>query len=271
MEFATTPPQLAAEMDHIERAMGGRLCFAIQNLQTGESYARRATEKCKTASIIKLPMLVYLATAVHAGELSWDQTLTLTDAEKVGGSGVLTLLGAGLKLTLKDVCMLMTIISDNTGTNMLIEEFGVEPVNNCIRAIGLQHTTLLRKSFAVDTHKSAAYGLGVTTAEDMCLLVATLARREESGDAAATECLGILEHQAFRDGIPRLLPPDWKYAGKTGAIDHVRNDVGLVTTASGARYALAILCQDLHEVLWTPENRGLLAIAEVARLLTCAL
>src|SRR5262245_46675346 len=122
-------------LETIEKECGGTLCLAARDLQTGETWARNADRNCRTASVIKLPILVHVALAVREGSLSWDETLTLTDGEKVGGSGVLTQLTAGLPLRLRDVCALMIIVSDNTGTNMVIERVGVAAINARMRAL----------------------------------------------------------------------------------------------------------------------------------------
>jgi len=259
--------EMLKAVQEIEAECGGKLCFALRDLGSGQYLHYRAEEKCKTASVIKFPMLVHIALSVHEGPMSWDETFTLTDGEKVSGSGVLTHLTEGLTLTLRDVCVLMTIVSDNTATNMLVERLGVTAFNERARSFGLQVTTLFRKTFHEDTPESAPYGLGVTTAGEMCKLMSLVSSRAADGDAAGKEILDIMKAQVYRDCIPRCLPADWIYAGKTGSVDAVRNDAGLVTAPDGRRFALAAFCQDLPLVLWTADNPGTLAIARLAKLL----
>lgn len=251
----------------MEAHTGGLLCFAFKDLQTQETLLYRADHKCQTASIIKLPILVHAALAVREGELRWEEKLTLTASEKVGGSGVLTHLTAGLEMSLRDLCVLMTIVSDNTATNMVIEHLGAEPVTARMRSLGLPLTTLYRKSYSPDTEASRLYGLGMTTPQEMLDLVLLLAEGKIGDAETSKELLTILEAQAYRDGIPRHLPEDYKYAGKTGAIDAVRNDVGLVISPEGNQFALSVFCQQLLRSLWTADNPGLEAIAELSRYL----
>ena len=217
--------------------------------------------------MIKLSILVHAAMAVGEGALSWTEPLILTDEEKVAGSGVLTQLGAGLSLSLRDVCVLMTIVSDNTATNMLIERLGVAPVNERMRSLGLPLTTLYRKSYTPDTDASREFGLGMTTPDEMVDLLQILADGRAGSSAVSEEVLSILAGQCLRDSVPRALPPDWKYAGKPGGIDGVRNDVALVTAPDGRKFALAVFCQDLQDLQWTPDNAGVLAIGRVTRAL----
>jgi beta-lactamase class A len=243
------------------------LAFAGQDLQTGERWLYRADHRCQTASVIKLPMLIHVALAVQEGLLDWSEKLTLTEGEKVGGSGVLTQLTTGSEWTLRDLCVLMTIVSDNTATNMVIERVGVEPINARMRTLGLPLTTLYRKSYAQDTEASREYGLGMTTPEEMLALLLLLAEDKIGSPDVSRELLKIMEAQNYRDGIPRYLPEDWKYAGKTGAVNAVRNDVAVVTAPNGRRFALALFCQQLPVVQWTAENPGLLALARLAQCL----
>lgn len=253
-----------AAVERIEAESGGLLAFAVQDLQTDERFLYRAEHRCQTASVIKFPMLIHVALAVQEGLLDWNEKLRLTDAEKVGGAGVLTQLTTGSEWSLRDLCVLMTIVSDNTAMNMVIERVGAEPINARMRALGLPLTTLYRKSYAPDTEASREYGLGMTTPHEMLDLLLLLAE-DRIGDAALSrEILTILEAQSYRDGIPRYLPEDWKYAGKTGAVNAVRNDVGVVTAPDGRRFALALFCQQLPTIQWTAENPGLIALAQLA-------
>ncbi len=251
----------------LEAECGGRLCFAFEEIGSGKRLLYRGDETCKTASIIKLPMLVHVAMSVHKGELSWEQPLVLTDSEKVGGSGVLSHMTEGLTLPLRDACVLMTIVSDNTATNMVIEAVGPAPINARIRSLGMQVTQLFRKAYSPDTPESAVFGLGVTTANEMCDLVIRLSQEASAGSNAASEVLDILAKQVYRDCIPRSLPSGWRYAGKTGSLDQVRNDVAHITSPDGRKFALAVFCQELPIVDWSPDNAGTLAIANLARAL----
>ncbi len=251
-----------------ETLCGGEISLRVEDLTSGEILASAHPDRaCKTASVIKFPILAHVALEVDRGILHWDETLTLTDGEKVGGSGVLTHMTTGLNLSLRDVCVLMTVISDNTATNMIIEHVGVEPVNQTLRELGLPKTTLYRKSYSPDTPKSKKYGLGMATAREMCRLIALLHVGKIGSPEISADILGIMEGQRYRDGIPRYLPADWIYEGKTGAIDHVRNDVARVRTPDGRAFACAIFVQNLPQILWTADNPGYYAIANLAKAL----
>lgn len=256
---------LTSLVQQLEAESGGEISFAFRNLQTGETLGHFPDRKVKTASLIKLPILVYIALAVEEKSLTWDTPLTLTEAEKVGGAGVLSGMTPGIALPLRDICYLMTVISDNTATNMIIEFVGRDVINSRMRGFGLVETTLFRKSYSEDTPESKEYGLGVTTAGEMVSLLTQIAQNEIGSPSAQAEILRMLGNQMHRETIPRYLSADWKYAGKTGAIDPLRNDVGIVTSPDGLRFALALMCQKMPLIQWTPDNPGMLALAKLSK------
>ncbi len=257
-------PTLIGEL---EADCGGEISFVFRDLQNGETLAHFPDRRVKTASVIKLPILVYVALAVSEGTLDWETPLTLAEAEKVGGAGVLTGMTAGLSLSLRDFCFLMTVISDNTATNTVIEAVGKDAINARMRSLGLLETTLFRKSYSEDTPESREFGLGVTTPNEMANLLTKIAQNEIGSGSAQSEILRMLGQQSYREAIPRFLPETWLYAGKTGAVDALRNDVGLVTKPNGERFVLALFCQKLPRVQWTVDNPGLWALARLSRAL----
>ena len=120
------------------------------------------------------------AMLAHEGQLDWNETLPLRDQDKVSGSGVLSDLSAGLRLSLRDLCQLTIVLSDNTATNMLIDRLGMDAINARIAALGLMHTRLQRKAFTPDTPATLPYGLGVSTPRetaDLLRLLEKLSRR----------------------------------------------------------------------------------------------
>lgn len=251
--------------EELERELGGRLTFAYHDLDTDEQRSYRGDERVPTASVIKLPILVHIALAAQGGELDWGEQLALDDVVKAAGTGILKHLSAGLAVSVRDLCVLMTALSDNTATNMLIDRVGIDAVNGRMAALGLRETRLLRRAFAPDTPASRPYGLGVTTAHEMAGLLALIARRQLGDEAAGDEVLGMLAMQQDRAAIPRMLPEGWQYAGKTGSNADLRADAGVLTGPGGRRVVLAVFAAGLPTVDWGVDNAGLLAIARLAR------
>lgn len=252
----------------IEAGFDGHLSVAAMHMGTRERVLWHPDHKKPTASVIKLPILVHALMLERELVLSLDEPVTLRDADKKPGSGILTQLTEGLTIPLRDALMLMMAISDNTATNLVLDRVTIEGVNNRMVGLGCLTTRLFRKVFSDGppvSPENARYGLGVTTARDMLRLLRMI-HDVRIGDAEVTRDIRrYLAAQQYRDGIPRLLPADYVYEGKTGAVDAVRNDVGFVTAPGRGTVALAVLCSRMPYPLWTADNPGLLTIARVAQ------
>jgi beta-lactamase class A len=178
---------------------------------------------------------------VQEGRLDLKRRLRYEQSNRVPGAGILQDLTPGLELPLIDAVTLMMVLSDNTATNMVIDQVGIQAVNRRMQQLGFRRTRLNKKVYlpADDTvpPEYAHFGLGVTTAAEMLELLRRLYRRQLVDAEASATMLAILEKQRDQEQIPRLLTgPEWegvRVAHKTGALDQVRNDVGLVRRRRG--------------------------------------
>lgn len=263
----TLPPEVQAVIEQYK----GQLYFAAKNLKSGETIGFRSNSKVQTASVIKVPVLAALFDQAAEQRLALEDVVACTDSNRVEGSGILQSLGSGLQLTLRDAAVLMIIVSDNTATNMLIDKMGVAAVNAYLRKIGLKETTLFKKVFKPSTgpltEEQKKWGLGVTTPEEMLALLEKLYRKEILDPAACEEIISIMRQQTDRAQIPRyLVGPGWEkveVANKTGALDRVRNDVGIVFTPTGD-YVLSLFAQESEDRKWTVDNEATLALARLS-------
>ena len=246
--------------DSIEEIVGSvpaTFGIAACHLSRGETVLINEREVFPSASVIKVPMLVEIMFQRDEGRLSLEEIVTLREADKVPGSGVLKELHEGLELTLRDLAVLMIIVSDNIATNMIIGRIGTDAVNERMRGLGLKTVTLARKMY--DWKQQKLGKENVISAYEMMLLLRWLAEGRVSSKSTSEEILDIMARQQYRDKIPLLLPEDTRVASKTGSIARVTHDVGVVYTPAGS-YVLCALAKDVDEVL-----RAERAIAEVSR------
>jgi beta-lactamase class A len=229
----------------------------------------------RSASTIKLAILVTAYAEVAEGRARWDDPLVLTDAKKAPGAGVLLELSDGLGLTLRDAVTLMIVVSDNTATNLVLDHLSADAVNARMAALGFEHTRCLKKiggggqSRASQLPGNEGFGIGVTTPREMVAVLERLVRGALVSSAASRDMVELLKRQQHRDGIFRNLKGAVA-ATKPGALDHLRSDVGLVYTANG-RIAMAITLEELPEVDYTVDNPGLLLLSRLSALLVEAL
>jgi beta-lactamase class A len=254
----------------------GEVSLYAKNLDSGEAIGIRETEPVRTASTIKLAVMAALFDAVARGELQWSERLTITDAEKVAGAGVIeSELSSGVQLPLEDVMHLMMALSDNTATNMILERFPADRVNAYLDRIGLGSTRSLRKilgkngpagvSAAGKLEKNQKYGLGVSTPRDMVALVERMERGELVNAEASREMIAVMKRCQDTTCIRRPFG-DLDVANKTGALDALRSDVGIVYSKTG-RIAMAITVDGIPQPDWGPDNPGSLLIADLAGML----
>jgi beta-lactamase class A len=254
----------------------GTVSIFAKNLDTGATFALHPDDRIPTASTIKLPILCATFEAVKEGRLKWTDLITLHDADKVSGSGILGEFSDGVKLPLADLTHLMIVLSDNTATNLVLDQVTAEYVNEYLDKQGLKGTRSMRKvrgdgadlkspsgfSKAGLDPANVKYGLGSSTPREMVILLERIERGDIVSPEASKEILKVLKRQRDTNGIARKMG-DLVVANKAGALDHLRSDVGIVY-AKGNRIAMAITCQDVPRVDWTSDNEGLLLISKIA-------
>src|SRR5688572_4300592 len=92
----------------------------------GTALAVNADDLYPTASTFKIPLLYALYQMVDRGEISLKQRVKIEEHHRVPGSGVLQDLDPGLEPTIRDLAILMTVVSDNQGTDLLYNIVGTE-------------------------------------------------------------------------------------------------------------------------------------------------
>jgi beta-lactamase class A len=258
----------------------GTVSLYAKNLDSGATAGIRDTEPVRTASTIKLAIMAAAFDLTARGQAKWTELLTVTAAEKVSGSGVIgTELADGVQLPLRDLVHLMIVLSDNTATNMILERITPDAVNAYLDRIGIPTTRSLRKirgdgaelkpangwSAAGKLPENQRYGIGVSTPRDMVTIVERMERGSLVSPEASREMLVILKRCQDNSGIRRKLG-DLPVANKTGALDALRSDVGIVYTKAG-RIAMAITVDGMAKTDYSPNNPGSLLIADLAKLL----
>ncbi len=265
---------LDTQLQAIAAAHHGRVTLLARNLKTGQTASLEPDALVKTASVIKLGILLEAAEELRAGKASLGEELVLTKPNQAPGSGVLGLMDTPMTLTLRDVLTLMVVVSDNTATNVAIDRLGLDKINATMRAAGLKDTYLYKKVFAPATGPMPAdqpkFGLGKTTAREMEGLLERLVSCRLALDGGAAlpgdgpicgAMLDMLRHQQDRDSLPRYLETldtgehGSAIANKTGALDAVRNDVALIATKAGP-VVIAAFTQDNTDQRWTGDNEA---------------
>ncbi|HEY2065932.1 MAG TPA: serine hydrolase [Gemmatimonadaceae bacterium] len=242
----------------------GVVGYKVQNLDTGERMERRGDETFPTASLIKVAVLVTVFDLVEKKQLGLDDPLTILKLDKVPGSGQLQFLHDNAIITVRDAAWLMTTLSDNTATNLLLDRIIIRRVWDKMEALGLQHTKVHAKSFlrisSVAMDSSVKYGLGVTTPNEMARLFALMAEGKAVSPAADSTMLWILAHntddtklQRFVDGL--------EVPHKTGDTDQVRTECALFPLQS--RVVACVLTKENQDKRYMIDNEAQVMMAKM--------
>lgn len=217
-------------LDSLAGMHRGIVSYTVHNLDTGERLERRGDETFSTASLIKVPVLVTVFDLVEKGQLSLDDPLTVLKIDKVPGAGQLQFLHDNAVITVRDAAWLMTTISDNTATNLLLDRIIIRRVWDKMEKLGLPHTKVHAKSFlrisSVAMDSSVKYGLGVTTANEMARLFALMADGKAVSPKADSVMLNILAHNEDNGKLQRYVE-GLAVPRKTGDTDQVRTECAL--------------------------------------------
>jgi beta-lactamase class A len=203
----------------------GMVCLSFADLKTGAHFSVNGNKVVPSASIIKLLILAELLRRVDAGELSLDDTLTVTAKHWTGGDGVLKELAPGHTFTLKELATLMIIVSDNEATNLLIDLLGMENINRMGARLGLKAAHLGRRMMDAKALQEGRDNF--ISSDDAALILQKVYRGSLVSKEASALMLDILKHQQQGDRLQRYLPEDVPLAHKCGDLTGVENDAGI--------------------------------------------
>ena len=133
-------------LEEIVGAYEGVAGIHIIDLTDGSRFAVSDELVFPQASAIKVPILLELFRRAEAEPGLLSKRIEMTDKVRTAGSGVLQILtDGGSALSVEDYAIYMIVYSDNTATNVLIDELGMDAVNALSASLGAGNTKLQRK------------------------------------------------------------------------------------------------------------------------------
>jgi beta-lactamase class A len=136
---------LRRKLASVVRSVNGRVGVAVQDTISGEEVGVAADEPFPMASVCKTPILVAAFRKAESGALDLGRRVAIGRSERVAGSGLLNFFDEGLQPTLRDLLLLMIVVSDNAATDLVLHEVGgPAAVTAAMRQLGLADIRLDR-------------------------------------------------------------------------------------------------------------------------------
>jgi beta-lactamase class A len=213
----------ASELDTIARQADGVVGYVVIDVDSGERFVRLDGVQFPTASTIKLAILYELLKQSDEGRVALDAVTPMDRSRAVPGGLLYELTSPSLSP--RDLAVAMILQSDNTAANVLIDRVGMAAVNRRMAALGLSGTELRRHM--IDLEAARRGDENVATPADLARLVLAFHRGEGLSEASKAAALSILQKfkpTPMRSGVP----PDVVVASKSGDLEGVRADAGIV-------------------------------------------
>lgn len=119
----------------------------------------------------------------------------------------------------------MIITSDNTATNVILKTFGIEYFNHYIKDILNTKSTYLERYMLDRKEKNLN---NYTSLEDMFHIFKLLFNKEILTSELCNIAIEILYNQRCQDQIMRYICQPVRYAHKTGSLDYLNHDAGVM-------------------------------------------
>jgi beta-lactamase class A len=270
-QSVTRATQLDTRIKNELSTFKGKVSLFAKNLETGETYSLAADERVRTASTIKIAVMVEAFARVAEGKVKWTDEVVLEKHKKISGSGILQELSDGLRLSFRDAVNLMMLVSDNTATNLVLDVITTDAVNARMESLGFNNIKILRKvgsggdSAAGKDPENKKFGLGFATPREMVLLMEKIERGQVINVEVSKAMIELMKNEQARYAIGRSL---WKLpmASKYGALDRLRSCIAILYTKNG-RVAMAISVDDMPEIIWSVDNPAYVLMSRLSEML----
>ena len=252
MEKLLVGKSLEDQLDTVikELAPKGNISYIVLQFDDEEESTIIASKGENTihssASLIKVLIMEYVFHLARTNQLDLNDTVPLSRTPRVEGGGALQELVVKHSFSYLELCRLMIVLSDNIATNLLITVLGMENINARAEQLGVEEIELNR--MMMDFEALAEGRDNRMTAMALARLYKHIFECRDR-DSFGREMWNILGRQQFRDILPFYWGEDVRFHHKTGSLDRVEHDGGILETFRG-HFCFILLMSD------TDNDRG---------------
>ena len=224
--------KLRARLVEIAGSVPGVMGAQVLDVTSGQRVGVNDTLVFPQGSAIKIAILTELYRQEEAGELKLTDQLPVRRSDMAAGSGLLQRFGDGTStLALRDIAIMMIVLSDNTATNMLIERTQMARINATMRSLGVPSIQVRRKM--IQPRESAMGNENVATPHDAATLMSRIARCDLP--MTKERCADLRRILEIPKGGPvaASVGPGVRVAWKPGGIEGVSTYWALVDLPGG--------------------------------------
>ena len=224
-----------ADITRLAESSGMEVSVSALDLTSGAAASYHSDRKMLSASMIKLLIAETFLRQVSEGKHSFDDVYVLQASDIVGGTGTLQTWGAGAEVTNRELFRKMISESDNVAANVLIDLCGMDAINQEAARLKLKHTELGRHFMRTNEGHD-----NYICADDIVTLLKMVYDKTFVNEKMSELMLDCLEAQEDDRCISKGLPEGTVFAHKTGSLDSVRHDGGIVEGEKP--FVLVVLC-----------------------------
>jgi len=192
---------------------------------TNTIYKYNADKQFVSASTIKVFILLTALDEVKKGTIALDTFLEVPKKEILEGTKVFE--HGPTKCSLEELLNWMIINSDNTATNVLIEQFSIDTIDKYIKeTLDLKNTTLQRKMLDFDAIKNGKNNY--ISQNDMYITFDKIFNKTILTPKLCNKAIEILRNQRSKAMITRYIYQNVLFANKPGSLEGLINDSGVM-------------------------------------------
>lgn len=220
----------------IDKALQGSsatYAVAIKNFKTNETFYLNKHRKFLSASLYKLWVMAVVFEQIKEGRLKEDdflkQDVTVLNEKFNIATDEAELSEGEVEMSVNEALNEMITVSDNYSALLLTEKVGVDSIRDF----------LLRNDFKESVISQT---LPTTTVHDIALFYEKLYQGELADKEFTEKMIDLLKRQKLNETLPKYLSEDIAIAHKTGQLDPVAHDAGIVYTNKGD-YIIVLLSE----------------------------